>query len=283
MKSIYKKLGILTTIFFAFGLIFVAFFLYTLPQTLLQNVVAIDYDTVAQLQPVMTKLNWVVGAVLSLGLIALILTIFNDRTGNNDNLVYVETFKEKKQNEEKIVQEDSDSINYKDALDEIEAILSQKEGEKDAVEKAFSVLCKKVEACQGALFLKQQEDEGQYFDLFTSFAYTFEESKNTRFELGEGLPGQVAKEGKLVNLSSVPEGYIKILSGLGNATPQHLVLAPIVANGNTKGVAEFAAFAAFSPHQEKFIAQVCDLLFSKQTGLQEEVKKPSKRKVNIAQ
>ncbi|THF72844.1 ATP-binding protein [Cohnella fermenti] len=61
-----------------------------------------------------------------------------------------------------------------------------------------------------------------------------------RFELGEGLVGQCARNGEQLVIEPLPAGYIPIRSGLGEATPVQLVLQPIEADGTIVGVLELA-------------------------------------------
>ncbi|GAA2681601.1 MULTISPECIES: HAMP domain-containing protein [Actinosynnema] len=66
-----------------------------------------------------------------------------------------------------------------------------------------------------------------------------------RFQLGEGLVGQVAADRKTVVVSSVPRGYLEIGSGLGAATPASIVIVPVMFQGEALGVIELASFGEF--------------------------------------
>jgi putative methionine-R-sulfoxide reductase with GAF domain len=80
------------------------------------------------------------------------------------------------------------------------------------------------------------------------------------YEFGEGLAGQVAKEGKSVNIRNVPEGYITVLSGLGNASPNALVIVPVWFNDQVAGVLEVASFREFSQEDQSYLQAVAGLL-----------------------
>ncbi|WP_027094483.1 ATP-binding protein [Cohnella thermotolerans] len=62
------------------------------------------------------------------------------------------------------------------------------------------------------------------------------------FGIGEGLIGQCALRGEPMTIDSLPPGYVKIRSGLGEQEPSQLVLQPIKADGRTIGVVELAYF-----------------------------------------
>jgi len=65
----------------------------------------------------------------------------------------------------------------------------------------------------------------------------------------------------MVNISSVPEGYVSILSGLGKATPSHMLLLPIMAEDDALiGVVEVASFHNFGKKEERFIEKVFSLV-----------------------
>jgi putative methionine-R-sulfoxide reductase with GAF domain len=74
------------------------------------------------------------------------------------------------------------------------------------------------------------------------------------------LSGQVAKEGKMINIQNVPDGYIKILSGLGNATPSSMLIFPIKRNEEVLGVIELASFKNFTTDDEQFIKELSNKL-----------------------
>jgi signal transduction histidine kinase/DNA-binding response OmpR family regulator len=63
-------------------------------------------------------------------------------------------------------------------------------------------------------------------------------------ELGEGLAGQCAREGKPVHLSGLPPGYLRVSSGLGAAEPTQAVAWPIVSRESLVAVVEVASFRA---------------------------------------
>lgn len=59
------------------------------------------------------------------------------------------------------------------------------------------------------------------------------------FDTGESLIEQALVSRKLIQLNDVPDNYIKINSGLGEASPRYLVIVPVEHEGTTNGVLEF--------------------------------------------
>ncbi len=70
--------------------------------------------------------------------------------------------------------------------------------------------------------------------------------------LGEGLVGQCAKEKQRILLSDVPPGYAPIRSSLGNADPASVVVLPVLFEGQTKAVVEFASLRPFTECPPEF-------------------------------
>ncbi len=103
-------------------------------------------------------------------------------------------------------------------------------------------LAKETDAVQGAFFLAEKKDGINILRYTSGYAYHIPESEEIEFEFGEGLAGQVAREGKLVFFNNVPEGYITVLSGLGHAGPSAMIIAPVKTDGQTKAVLELAYF-----------------------------------------
>src|ERR1700742_4549487 len=94
--------------------------------------------------------------------------------------------------------------------------------------------------------------------LLASYAYKERKNIDNRFKLGEGLVGQCALEKEKILLTSAPNDYIKITSGLGDAKPLNIIVLPIVFEGQVKAVMELASFDRFSPTHETFLDQLTE-------------------------
>ncbi|MEA3318019.1 MAG: hypothetical protein U9R54_08685, partial [Bacteroidota bacterium] len=89
------------------------------------------------------------------------------------------------------------------------------------------------------------------------YAY-FGEKEPADFELGITLPGQVAKNKKLLNLTSVPKNYLTILSGLGTSSPNNIIIIPVIFENDTIGIIELASFKTFDKKTEKILKYLSD-------------------------
>jgi putative methionine-R-sulfoxide reductase with GAF domain len=121
-------------------------------------------------------------------------------------------------------------------------------------------VAKELDASQGAFFIAKEREGIHLLQFIAGYAYHLPESETIEFEFGEGLSGQVAKEGKMINIQNVPDGYIKILSGLGNATPSSMLIFPIKRNEEVLGVIELASFKNFTTDDEQFIKELSNKL-----------------------
>ncbi len=122
-------------------------------------------------------------------------------------------------------------------------------------------LATQFDCCQGIFYHRKNNS----LHFIEGFAYHSSTNENLKLELGEGITGQVAKDGKYVILSSVPEGYLTVVSGLGQSSPSHLLIFPFTDDGVTYAVIELASFAAFTP-------QTIDLLTQLNTHLVQKLK-----------
>lgn len=108
-----------------------------------------------------------------------------------------------------------------------------------------------------AIFYTKQNDELE-FSLTASYAYYTTDDSVRRFKYGHGLPGQVAMNKELLNLENVPKKYLTIMSGLGDSSPRHLVIFPVLEEGKTIAVVELASFARFNSDTEQ-VLRLCAL------------------------
>ncbi|HEU4560030.1 MAG TPA: HAMP domain-containing protein [Longimicrobium sp.] len=121
----------------------------------------------------------------------------------------------------------------------------------------MSELTPLVGAHHGAFFLAEEE-HGMLLKLIASYAYKERKSVANRFRPGEGLVGQAALEKKPILLHGVPDDYIVISSGLGEAPPRNIIVLPVLFEGEVKAVIELAAFAPFSQIHQVFLDQLAE-------------------------
>lgn len=146
-------------------------------------------------------------------------------------------------------------------LSELQKII--KGGSKDSTVNGLKIICKQLEAGQGAYYEVKEGDDSRWVELTGGYALSLGENTTIKFDMGEGLIGQSAAEGKTLYIDDVPEGYMKIASGLGMASPRYLLIAPVKKDQNVVGVLEVSTFKALTETQRKFVEDAAQLLSAK--------------------
>ena len=111
----------------------------------------------------------------------------------------------------------------------------------------------------GAFYVISEEEK--VLRRISTYAFSSEaEAKLSEVKLNEGLVGQAASENRLLQITDLPENYIRVNSSLGSAIPRALLVAPASAEGSVKAVIELAFLTAPDP-------RVIELLESASLGV----------------
>ena len=113
----------------------------------------------------------------------------------------------------------------------------------------LSHLAPLVGAQHGAFYVMDAEQSPPVLKLLSSYAYQSRKQLSNQFHLGEGLVGQCALEKQRILLTDVPSDYIRIRSGLGDATPLNVIVIPVLFENEVVSVIELASFQAFTKIQ----------------------------------
>ncbi|TWD96524.1 two-component system chemotaxis sensor kinase CheA [Neobacillus bataviensis] len=113
-----------------------------------------------------------------------------------------------------------------------------------------------VDAHYGVFYIKECNNGDQRLVNMASYAFKHDPVTSRSFHLGEGLVGQVAAEKKPMMLSEVPDNYVKIASGIGEAAPKHLMILPAEFEGEVLAVLEVASFKPFDAVQQALLQEV---------------------------
>ncbi|MBQ5513355.1 MAG: GAF domain-containing protein, partial [Bacteroidales bacterium] len=100
-------------------------------------------------------------------------------------------------------------------------------------------LSKAIAIVQGVAYTLNRET--QTYSIVSTYAFYTTDTSRT-FAIGEGIPGQVAKDKKLLFINDVPEGYIKIVSGLGTSSPKYMGVIPVIHGDETIALIEISTF-----------------------------------------
>ncbi len=123
----------------------------------------------------------------------------------------------------------------------------------------LSELAPLVGAQHGVFYLMETaEHQKPLLKLISTFAYRERKHLANQFRLGEGLVGQCAVEKQRILLTKVPENYVKISSGLGEATPLNVVVLPVLFEGQVTAIVELASFCHFNEIHLTFFDQLTE-------------------------
>ena len=186
----------------------------------------------------------------------------DNREANQENLAGAliqmrEQMKERKQ-------EDQQRLWTTEGLSKVAEITRTHQDElQQLADSLLSYLVTYTKANQGSLFFLQEDQMGQAcLTLTACYAYDKKKHAEKSIKLGQGLVGQTYLERKTLQLTRIPDQYVSITSGLGEATPSTLLLVPLIFNEQVMGVLEVAAFEMFAPHQVAFLESVGEVIAS---------------------
>ncbi|WP_017546856.1 HAMP domain-containing protein [Nocardiopsis prasina] len=116
-----------------------------------------------------------------------------------------------------------------------------------------------IGAQHGACYLPEDQDNEGVFRLYAGFGFDPPEGRQ-RIRKGIGLAGEALSQQVEQQISNIPPGYVQVESGLGGAQPRNLYILPIVTEGRSLGVIEFASYEEFREIHKNFLRQLVALL-----------------------
>ena len=140
---------------------------------------------------------------------------------------------------------------------EMAHVMSGGSGLDELSNRIISALVKYLGGSVGVIYLANDEDT---ITQVGSYAFSSHKYASKTIKAGEGTVGQAIQDANTIKLSGLPEGYITINSGLGEAAPQHLIVVPIKLEGSVIGAVEIGSFEPFSALQVDFIELVADAI-----------------------
>ncbi|MBN1607360.1 MAG: response regulator [Polyangiaceae bacterium] len=122
--------------------------------------------------------------------------------------------------------------------------------------KVVSEITSYLDAKIGAFYVMAEQGGEATLSLLGSYAYTKRKNLSNQFKVGEGLVGQAALERQQILIRNVPEDYVKVTSGLGEAIPRFICVTPLVYEGQVKGVLEIGTLDECTDLQLEYLRQV---------------------------
>ncbi len=212
--------------------------------------------------------NFLMGFILSELLLGLILMVAFyvqwQRKQAQGDIIYVDRYVTEEIDESEIKMRSLDWNSQREILSK----LLTNSNKKQASNNILKHICNELEAVSGAFYIAHSDTDLRRIELVAAYAFALPESQTLFYEFGEGIAGQVAKVGQKTYIKNIPEGYLNVLSGLGESQPSVLLAVPIqqddtdkeIKKNPVKGVIELASFKDFTDSQKDYIDKVADLI-----------------------
>ncbi len=113
---------------------------------------------------------------------------------------------------------------------------------------------------QGTFFIKEEDEKGPLLNILGTYAYDRRKYIEGSVRPGIGLVGQVYLEGEYTYIEQVPENYIHITSGMGDAPPNCLIIIPMIYDGSIEGILEIAGFNKMEDQVRDFLLQAAEII-----------------------
>jgi hypothetical protein len=154
---------------------------------------------------------------------------------------------------EETISEESTTGNIQN---KIQSIFNLEISTKEKIDRAIWGICEHFELSQALLYIK--EDQGGQLTLQASYAFILSENDPRYVISGEGLTGQAVMDGKPYFIKDIPEGYMKVISGLGESLPKSLLIIPCLNKMEVKCVFELSSLKEYSKNTFDEIVVTCN-------------------------
>jgi PAS domain S-box-containing protein len=231
-------------------------------------------DTSFITEGILFQLNYVV-SVLLLFIIVFMLAYINYRAElKSQNLIEnnkkqtqelhesEDILKKNLEEVQKAQEEEKNRAWVTEGLGRINNLTRQHDNPAQLSKEVISEIVKYVEGNQGAIYLveKGEEDEEPYMEMKVAFAFGRKKVIKDKVRPGEGLIGQCYLEKDMIYLTDVPDDFVRIKSGLGDAPPKNIVIMPLMTNEKIEGILEVASFQVLPDYKVDYLKKLGESL-----------------------
>lgn len=150
--------------------------------------------------------------------------------------------------------ETSEQTWVKTHVSQIAGDLQTVSDQRDFGERLTGTLVPLLQAGVGVFYLYDEEHDR--LRLFGSYGYQERRHLSPDYAIGEGLVGQCAIERKAITLQEVPEDYVRIHSGTGEAAPRSITVMPLLLRDKLLGILEIGSFQHFTETQLRLMEEL---------------------------
>lgn len=207
--------------------------------------------------PVFSRHFLTQGAALLAGLLALVMSLVQlQQEKLRQKVVYVEkTVAE----EDAAMEKAGETLAVEEVLGQLREALARVTDPAKKNRKLLSAVCQHTGAGQGLLYRAVRNKDRRMLVPEASFAFHLPDHSELQYEFGEGLAGQAAADGRIHYIDEVPDGYQRIVSGLGGTSPRALLLVPVRKGDEVVALAEIAALGELGQSQRDFAAEALQM------------------------
>ncbi|EMR03922.1 GAF domain-containing protein [Cesiribacter andamanensis] len=123
-----------------------------------------------------------------------------------------------------------------------------------------SELVKYTGALQGAVFVTKTSQGTTVLQMSACYAYDRQKYLHKEIPVDSGLIGQAFLEKAPKYLREIPKNWESITTGLGQGSPESILMIPLMHGGQAEGVLELASLRSFQEHELEFLNKVTESL-----------------------
>ncbi len=113
---------------------------------------------------------------------------------------------------------------------------------------------------QGAIYLFDAKKKKLVMQA--CFAYGRKKFLSQEIEIGHGITGEVFRDGDSVVMTDIPQDYVRIHTGLGDAKPTSVAIIPLIYQEEKLGVMELATFHTFTDTEIELFERISEIFTS---------------------
>ena len=162
-------------------------------------------------------------------------------------------------------EENKQRIWMSSCTEKINEVLRENTDDIDKLSEAvIAVIVKTLKASQGAIYLFEQGADNATKQIILQGCYAMSGNLHAKkvINYGEGLIGQVIKDGEVIYMRNASKHEAQIQSGLSDFCPTQILIIPLRNHENIFGALELSGFSEFQEFEIRFIQNIGETIGS---------------------